>query len=78
MIHIYGLDDQLRVPEDIEEKFPRVGQFGYEMITLRLRAVCDSTQDRDSMYKQAKDTHSHVGAVGPPQNGGEVLYGIYW
>ena len=74
MIHIYGLDDQLRVPEDIEEQFPRIGQFGYEMITLRLRAVCDSTQDRDSMYKQAKDTHSHVGAVGP----GEVLVRDYW
>jgi hypothetical protein len=75
---IYGSKNQPRVPEDVGRQFPRTEQFGYEMITLRLRAVCDTMQDRDSLYTQAKDAHLHVATVGPRKTKDKRWYGIYW
>ena len=75
---IYGSITQSRVPEDIGKQFPRIEQFGYELITLRLRAVCDTIQDRDSLYTQAKDAHLYVATFGPRKTQDKLWYGIYW
>ena len=75
---IYVSSNQSRVPEEVGKQFPRTEQFGYELITLRLWAVCDTMQERDSLYKQAKDAHTHVAAVGPRRTKNKRSYGIYW
>ena len=75
---IYGSNYQPSVPEDIGQQFPRIEQFGYEMITLRLRVICDTLQDRDSVYTQAKDAHFHVALVGPRKTNNKNWYGVYW
>lgn len=75
---IYWSNNQSRVPEDVGRQFPRIGQFGYELITLRLRVVCDTTQERDSIYTQAKDAHLYVAALGPHKTKDKNWYGVYW
>ena len=75
---IYGLINKTKVPEIVARQFPENQEFGYELMRLRLRAVCDTMQDRDSLYRQAKDAHSHVATVGPHSTANRKWYGIYW
>jgi hypothetical protein len=75
---IYGSFNSSKTPKNVVRHFPKTGVFGYELVQLRLRVVCDTTQDRDSMYAQAKDAHQHVAAVGPRQTEDKKWYGIYW
>ena len=75
---IYGSFNQSRVPEVAARQFRETEEFGYEMVQLRLRAVCDTMQDRDSIYKQAKDAHQHVATLGPRPTENKRWYGIYW
>jgi len=51
---IYGSFNQTSVPEVVARQFPITEEFGYELMPLHLRAVCDTMQDRDSIYKQAR------------------------
>lgn len=75
---VYGSFNWSKAPENVVRHFPETERFGYELIQLNLRAVCDTIQDRDSVYAQAKDAHMYVAAVGlrPTQN--KKWYGIYW
>lgn len=75
---IYRSFDWSKVPEDVVRRFPKTERFGYELIQLQLRVVCDTTQDRDSMYTQAKDAHRYVAAIGPRRAKNRKWYGIYW
>jgi hypothetical protein len=75
---IYGSFNWRKIPENVVLRFPITEQFGYELIQLSLRAVCDTIQDRDSVYTQAKDAHRYVAAVGPRPIKNRKWYGIYW
>jgi hypothetical protein len=75
---IYASFNWSKAPEDVVRNFPRTERFGYELIQLNLRAVCDTMQDRDSMYAQATDAHPHVATVGPRPTKNRKWYGIYW
>lgn len=75
---IYGSINKTRVPKIVAQQFPKSEEFGYELMQLRLRVVCDTMQERDSVYEQATDAHLYVATIGPrsTENGG--WYGIYW
>jgi hypothetical protein len=75
---IYGSVNWNKVPENVVQQFPQTERFGYELIQLSLRAVCDTVQDRDSMCVQAKCAHLYVAAVGPRTTKSQKWYGIYW
>lgn len=75
---IYGSFNWSETPENVVRHFPKTGVFGYELVQLSLRVVCDTTQDRDSMYAQARNAHQYVAAVGPRQTQDKKWYGIYW
>ena len=75
---IYGSLTKTKVPEVVAQQFPEKEEFGYELMQLRLRAVCDTLQERDSLYRQAKDAHTHVATVGPRLTQEKRWYGIYW
>ena len=75
---IYASVNLNKVPEDVMRQFPKTEQFGYELIQLKLRAICDTMQDRDSMCVQANDAHPYVAAVGPRPTKNKRWYGIYW
>ena len=75
---IYGSFNRTSVPEKVAKLFPRNQEFGYELINLRLQIVCDTMQDRDSVYSQAKDAHLYVAMLGPRITKNHNWYGIYW
>jgi hypothetical protein len=75
---IYGSFKGSKVPEKVAGHFPKTEEFGYELIQLHLRAVCDTMQDRDSIYMQAKDAHPYVATLGPRLTKNKKWYGIYW
>ena len=75
---IYASFNWNQVPENIVRRFAKSERFGYELVQLSLRAVCDSIQDRDSMYSQAKDAHLYVATVGPRPARNKKWYGVYW
>ncbi len=75
---IYGSFNRSKVPEKIAKHFPKTEEFGYELIQLRLRAVCDTMRDCDSIYMQAKDAHPYIATLGPFSTRNERWYGIYW
>jgi hypothetical protein len=75
---IYGSFNRSKVPETVAGHFPKTEEFGYELIQLRLRAVCDTMRDRDSIYMQATDAHLYVGRLGPRPTKKKKWYGIYW
>jgi len=75
---IYGSLTKTKVPEVVARQFPENQEFGYELMQLRLRAVCDPLQERDSLYRQAKDAHTHVAMIGPQLTRDKRWYGIYW
>jgi len=74
----YGSLNGRSVPEDVARLFPKTEEFGYELMKLRLQVICDSMQDRDSMYKQAKDAHLYVATLGPRRTENKAWFGIYW
>ena len=74
----YGLLNGTKAPENVDKLFPKTKEFGYEKIKLRLRVICDSIQDKDSMYKQAKDAHLYVATLGPRRTENKSWFGIYW
>jgi len=75
---IYGSFNRSKVPEKVAGHFPKTDEFGYELIQLHLRAVCDTTRDRDWIYMQAKDAHPYVATLGPRSTKNKKWYGIYW
>ena len=75
---IYRSFNRSKVPEEVAGHFPKTEEFGYELIQLRLRAVCDTMRDRNSIYMQAKDAHLHVATLGPLSIRKKKWYGIYW
>ena len=75
---IYGSFNRSKVPQEVAGRFPKTEEFGYELIELRLRAVCDTMRDRNSICMQAKDAHSHVATLGPLSTRKKKWYGIYW
>lgn len=75
---IYGSFNQTSVPEVVARQIPKTEEFGYELMPLYLQAVCDTMQDRDSIYKQAKDAHLYVAMLGPRSTKNKRWYGIYW
>lgn len=75
---IYGSINKSKVPEVVAQQFPENQEFGYELMQLHLRAVCDTMQERDSIYRQAKDAHKHVAMVGPRSTEEKRWYAIYW
>ena len=75
---IYGQFNRSKVPEEVSAQFPKTEQFGYELIQLHLRAICDTMQDRDSIYRQAKDARLYVATLGPRSTTNKKWYGIYW
>ena len=75
---IYGSFNWNKVPENVVRCFPQTERFGYELIQLNLQAVCDTMQDRDSMYAQAKVAHAYVAAIGPRHTKNKKWYGVYW
>ena len=75
---IYRPFSQSKVPEDVAEHFPKTAEFGYELIQLRLGAVCDTMRDRDSIYREAKAAHLYVATLGPLSTKHKQWFGIYW
>ena len=75
---IYGSINQTRVPDVAARQFPTTDEFGYELMQLHLRAVCNTMRERDSIYKQAKDAHQYVAMLGPRSTKSKRWYGIYW
>ena len=75
---VYGLFNQSKVPEEVAQHFPKTEEFGYELIPLRLRAICDTMRDRDSIYMQAEEAHLYVATLGPRSTKNKKWYGIYW
>ena len=75
---IYGSFNRSRVPNEVAGHFPKTEEFGYELIQLCLRAVCDTMRDRDSFYMQANDAHLYVATLGPRSTKNKKWYGIYW
>jgi hypothetical protein len=74
----YGSFNQRSVPENVAKLFPKTEEFGYELMKLRLQAICDTIQDRDSIYKQAKDAHLYVATLGPRKTENRNWFGVYW
>jgi hypothetical protein len=75
---IYGSFNRSKIAETVAGHFPMTEEFGYELIQLRLRAVCDTMRDRDSICRQAKDAHLYVPTLGPHPAKNKKWYGIYW
>lgn len=70
--------NQTSVPENIADLFPRTEEFGYELMNLRLQLVCDTMQERDSIYTREKEVHLYVAMLGPRRTKDKNWYGIYW
>ena len=75
---VYGSFNWNKAPADVVRRFPSSEGFGYELIQLHLRAVCDTMQERDSICVQAKDAHLYVASIGPVSSKKKKWYGIYW
>ena len=75
---IYGSFKRNKVSDEVAGHFPNTEEFGYELIQLRLRAVCDTRRDRDSIYMQANEAHLYVATLGPRSTKNKKWYGIYW